>query len=394
MMPVHRPLPYPYPIPGAARTRLLKSLLSILLLSLLLPGCQWFAPAPHVKTLQAATAAAVRENTALPDQQPEPAALTPTPSGALELISQPADESTPLRFTFPSPGPAPISLWRPPLYDTPWALGPYDHFYFARPIAADKVNWPLADYRYGGIFFSTEIVHTGIDIDAPLRTPILAAGNGRVVWAGYGLFYGNNDPNDPYGLAVTIRHDFGYQGLRLYTVYAHMARVDVVTGQDVKTGDRLGIVGITGMTTGPHLHFEVRTERNSYLTTLNPELWLAPPQGWGVLTGTLLNTSGSFLTQQDVIVRNKDTRQRWVVRSYGASAVNSDPYYGENLVLSDLPAGLYEITIDYEEESYSQEIMIYPGAISYFSFRGKLSFDTDLPPIPSVDEIFTGPDTP
>ena len=63
-------------------------------------------------------------------------------------------------------------------------------------------------------------------------------------------------------------------------------------------------------------------------------------------------------------------------------------------MLSDLPAGLYEITIDYEEESYSQEIIIYPGAIIYFSFRGKLSFDTDLPPIPSVDEIFTGPGTP
>jgi murein DD-endopeptidase MepM/ murein hydrolase activator NlpD len=215
-----------------------------------------------------------------------------------------------------------------------------------------------------------------------------------VVWAGYGLYYGNNNPDDPYGLAVTIRHDFGYQGMRLYTVYAHMERVDVVTGQDVKTGDPLGIVGTTGLTTGPHLHFEVRTERNSYFTTLNPELWLAPPQGWGVLTGTLLNTNGSFLTQQDVVVRNKDTRQRWVVRSYGASAVNSDPYYGENLVLSDLPAGLYEITIDYQEETYQQEITIYPGAISYFSFRGKLSFDTDLPPTPSIDEIFTGSETP
>ncbi|NMC79962.1 MAG: M23 family metallopeptidase [Chloroflexi bacterium] len=116
------------------------------------------------------------------------------------------------RFTFPTPGPEPVSLWRPPLYPAPWALGPFDHFYFSRPIAADEVNWPLADYRYGGIFFGVDIVHTGVDITAPRGTPVLAAGPGKVVWAGYGLYLGNNNPGDPYGLAVTIRHDFGYQG--------------------------------------------------------------------------------------------------------------------------------------------------------------------------------------
>ena len=45
-------------------------------------------------------------------------------------------------------------------------MSPYDHFYFVRPVAADQVNWPIADYRYGGIFFAQNIIHTGIDIDA------------------------------------------------------------------------------------------------------------------------------------------------------------------------------------------------------------------------------------
>ncbi len=293
----------------------------------------------------------------------------------------------PLRFTLPTPGPQPISLWRPPLYDTPWALGPHDHFYFNRPIAADEVNWPLADYRYGGVFFSSDIVHTGIDIPAPRHTPVLAAANGKVVWAGYGLYYGNDNPDDPYGLAVTIRHDFGFQGKHLYTVYAHMEETKVVTGQEVKTGDVLGLVGTTGLTTGPHLHFEVRIERNSYFTTFNPELWLSPPQGWGVLVGQLKNTNGSMLDGQDVTVRNKDTGQKWVVRTYGNQAVNSDPYYQENLVLSDLPAGNYEITIDYLDDRYQEDIEIHPGAVSYFRFRGKLYFNTSLPSDPSIDEL-------
>ncbi len=325
-------------------------------------------------------------------------ASRPRPTPILKPASRPAEprstaqpaasgDSAPLRFTFPTPGPVPISLWRPPLYDTPWALSPLDHFYFNRPIASDEVNWPLADYRYGGVFFGSDIIHTGIDIDAPRNTPILAAADGRVVWAGYGLFYGTNDPKDPYGQAVTIRHNFGYEGKRLYTVYAHMEKILVSEGQEVKTGDVLGLVGSTGMTTGPHLHFEVRIERNSYYATLNPELWLAPPQGWGVLVGKLLNTNGSLLTQQDVHVRNIATGQKWVVRSYGNETLNNDPNYDENLVLSDLPAGNYEITIDYLEDRFVKNIEIHPGAVSYFKFRGKLYFNTSQPPSPTIDEL-------
>jgi hypothetical protein len=69
----------------------------------------------------------------------------------------------PVHFVFPTPGIPPISSWRPPLYPTPWAPTPYDHFYFARPIAADEINWPVETYRYGGIFFE-DVVHTGIEL--------------------------------------------------------------------------------------------------------------------------------------------------------------------------------------------------------------------------------------
>jgi murein DD-endopeptidase MepM/ murein hydrolase activator NlpD len=295
----------------------------------------------------------------------------------------------PIRFTFPTPGPAPKSLWRPALYPVPWALGPFDHFYFSRPIGADEVNWPEPDYRYGGIFFSSDIVHTGVDIPAPRNTPVLAAASGRVVWADYGLYYGANNPKDPYGLAVTIRHDFGYQGQRLYTVYAHLSRIVVVAGQIVQEGDLLGYVGTTGLTTGPHLHFEVRTDRNSYFTTLNPELWLAPPMGWGVLVGQLRNTNGSILTEQDVTVLNISTKQKWVVRTYGKTAVNSDPYYKENLVLSDLPAGNYEVIVDYLDTRYTDNLEIHPGAITYFTFRGEKSFTLGFPATPSISKILT-----
>jgi murein DD-endopeptidase MepM/ murein hydrolase activator NlpD len=292
-----------------------------------------------------------------------------------------------LRYVFPTPGPAPKSAWRPPLYPVPWALTPYDHFYFTRPIAADEVNWPLWDYRYGGIFFGSDIVHTGIDIDAPMGTPVLAAAAGTVVWAGYGLYSGVNNPNDPYGQAVALRHDFGYKGQRLYTIYAHMSAIEVKVGDMVQDGQEIGQVGDTGFTTGPHLHFEVRLNANDFFYTRNPELWLAPPQGWGVLAGRVMNTDGSLLSNHQVLVRVKNGISNWTVRTYGSTTVHSDDYYQENMVLSDLPAGTYEVWVAYFSGVYKIDVQINPGMVTYFTFRGNYLFKTATPPPPEGDFI-------
>ncbi len=301
-------------------------------------------------------------------------------------------EDSPLVFTFPTPGLNPISLWRPPLYPAPWALNSNDHYYFIRPIAADEVNWPLADYRYGGIFFGPDVVHTGIDIPNPKGTPVLAAGSGKVITAGYGLYYGGNDINDPYGLAVTIQHDFGYKNRQLTTVYAHMDSINVTPGQWVKAGDQIGTIGTTGFTTGPHLHFEVRIDTNNFFSTRNPELWLVPPQGWGILVCRFMNTNGSLLTKQTVFVKNKTTDQKWDVITYGKHTVNEDEYFHENMVLSDLPAGVYTLSINYLDEWKRTDVIINPGATTYCTFKGENGFAFDLPDanesvvIPFIDE--------
>ncbi|MBI9048249.1 MAG: M23 family metallopeptidase [Anaerolineaceae bacterium] len=303
--------------------------------------------------------------------------LTSTPEAIPDFST--LVEEDPLVFTFPTPGMNPVSLWRPPLYQVPWALNPNDHFYFVRPIAADEVNWPLADYRYGGIFFGPDVVHTGIDIPNPKGTPVLAAGSGKVVFAGYGLFNGGNDINDPYGLAVTIQHDFGYKNRQLITVYAHMDSINVSYGQLVKAGDQLGTIGTTGFTTGPHLHFEVRLDTDSFFATRNPELWIVPPQGWGVLTCRFMNTNGSLLTKQTIFVKNLETNQEWDVITYGKHTVNQDEYYNENMVLSDLPAGTYTVYLKYLDKWKRTDLSIYPGAVTYCTFKGENGFSFDLP---------------
>jgi murein DD-endopeptidase MepM/ murein hydrolase activator NlpD len=285
----------------------------------------------------------------------------------------------PLQFNFPTPEAPPVSAWRPPLYEVPWALGEHDHFLFTRPIAADEVNWPLANYRYGDYFSGTDIVHTGIDIDAKRGTPVLATGDGTITWAGWGLYRGKDSPDDPYGLAVAIRHDFGYIHRQLYTIYAHMDRIDVSVGQHVSTGDQLGIVGDTGNTTGPHLHYEVRIENNSYYVTRNPELWLSPPQGWGVLVGRLMKQDGTTISGMDVTISSVTQKRKWGVRTYAPSSVNSDDYYRENLVLSDLPAGDYSLDFTFNDGTYTYNFTILPGTITYFTFRENYGFRDSLP---------------
>ncbi|MEB2334317.1 MAG: M23 family metallopeptidase [Anaerolineaceae bacterium] len=305
----------------------------------------------------------------------------------VEIEAAPRPTIEPFRFVLPTPGAEPVSNWRPPLYPLPWAVSPYDHFYFARPIAADNVNWPLAEYRYGGVYFAPNIVHTGVDIDAIEGATVLAAGAGTVVSAGWGLFSGSdNNISDPYGIAVVLRHDFGYKGKTLYTIYAHMSEVKVVKGQRMKLGDTLGLVGSTGATTGPHLHFEVRLGGNSFYDTYNPELWMAPPQGWGVLAGRISGEKGELLYEHSVETRPLPSEvplRR--VYTYAKEAVNSDPYYQENLVLSDLPAGIYKVTMKYNDKTVQTFVEIFPGQITYFTFTDKNGFQIVPPPAPTLN---------
>jgi len=308
-------------------------------------------------------------------------------AGAVDPSEQTAPTLSPFQIELPAQHSPPVIDWRPPLYPVPWAIAPYDHFYFTRPIAANEINWPLASYRYGGVFFE-DVVHTGVDIDAPYGTPILAAGPGTVVWADWGLFLeAPGVLEDPYGMAVVLRMDFGHLNQPLYSVYAHMSELIAVRGQHVETGDVLGLVGDTGATTGPHVHFEVRWADNSFHSTYNPELWMAAPEGWGVLVGRITDSHDDTLQLVDVQVQNTVSGEKRLVRTYGLGAANPDPYYQENMVLSDLPAGLYKITLRWEDAERQEWMRIYPGQVTYFKFRGTEGFALGSPPKPQIEGV-------
>lgn len=322
----------------------------------------------------------------------------PGRAAQLEQEASPSPAPNPYDAPLPTPRPIPIPAWRPAPYPVPWALTENDHFYFTRPLAVNEINWPLDVYRYTGTNFGSGLPHTGVDIVAPIGSAVLAAAAGQVVWADWGLFrLTPGDTTDPYGRAVVIAHDFGLNEQPLFTVYAHLSEISVVRGQEVAQGEVIGAVGDTGLATSAHLHFEVRWGVNDFYSSLNPELWLAPPQGWGVLSGRVMTTWGEPVFSQTVKVTNLDTRQVWRIQSYNTfKNINRDPYYNENLVLSDLPAGNYELSIDYVGRTLRTNLRIEAGAVSFFTFYGFRGFNPqpDVPFMPTTLPGFQPSPTP
>lgn len=88
------------------------------------------------------------------------------------------------------------------------------------------------------------VMHKGLDVGAPEGSELFAPADGTVIWVG---------PRGGYGNAVIIDHGFGVQ-----THFAHMSGFSVKIGDKVKRGSQIGMIGNTGRSTGPHLHYEVR----------------------------------------------------------------------------------------------------------------------------------------
>lgn len=140
-----------------------------------------------------------------------------------------------------------------------------------KPVAAKKAaSWvkPVsaytlsASYNQGGAMWAHK--HSGQDFAVPTGTSVKAAGAGTVVKAGP-----NGGGDGPaYGNAIVVKHANG-----TYSQYAHLSKIKVHIGQKVMAGQQIALSGNTGNSSGPHLHFEIRTTPN-YGSAVNPAAFL------------------------------------------------------------------------------------------------------------------------
>jgi hypothetical protein len=248
-----------------------------------------------------------------------------------------------------------------------------------------SLEWPIegagltidGTYRFGSTQEGQREPHHGVEIPSPAGTPVVAPAAGRVEFAGedradhlgpYSGFYGN---------VVVLSLDEPSGAEPIYLLFGHLSKTIVRPGQDLESGDVLGLVGSSGVAIGAHLHFEVRAGANRYEAVRNPELWLKPQTReagqTGVLAGRVVDRQGKPAAGQQVTVRLLDggpgSRSTYFLSTYELEpgTPGSDGLLGENFVLSGVPAGEYEVAA-FSPSLHHTRVRVVSGTLTWVAF--------------------------
>ena len=139
------------------------------------------------------------------------------------------------------------------------------HIPSIQPVKDKELKYMASGYGWRvDPIYNIRKFHSGMDFSAEKGTDVFATGDGKVVHSGWG--------ESGYGLCIEIDHGYGYR-----TKYAHLSKVIARKGKTVKRGEKIGEVGSTGKSTGPHLHYEVslrgviQNPAHYYFMDLTPE---------------------------------------------------------------------------------------------------------------------------
>lgn len=228
-------------------------------------------------------------------------------------------------------------------------------------------------YLYGTYGDGSLYLHRGVDFDNnKVGTPVMAANDGLVVVAGhddttvYGLDLGF------YGNLIVVQSDRLWQGQTVYTLYAHVSRIDAQVGQRVRTGQLIGAVGEEGTAAlGPHLHLEVRVGADDYAHTRNPALWVKPYPGTGNVVGRLLDARGQPIPSTHIVFRRSDKPNvpYRETDTYPNRTVNVDEEWKENFAMPQLETGNVLVQAIANGKLYSVEVAISDGKTTYVTLQ-------------------------
>lgn len=250
--------------------------------------------------------------------------------------------------------------------------------WFARPIAAEDNDHIDQTYRWGSTMGGVFQPHQGVEFNNPDGTPVHAIGDGLVVYAGRA---------ERGALTVGIRHDtmlaVGGRKYFVFSVYYHNSALIAHVGDRVKRGDIISRVGHTGRATNDHMHLEVHAaptdsvkpiidSLNRYPSyTTNPELWITPLPGTGVIAGTVVDSAGVPIPQARVYGIAKPVPRETpfaFAETYGPRN-HPHPVFGEHFAISDVPAGVQHLFVVIGGKRIQRTVVVRPGAMSWVEFR-------------------------
>jgi hypothetical protein len=255
------------------------------------------------------------------------------------------------------------------------------HFVLQRPIhppANDRID---PSYPYGSTANGTRDPHHGVEFSNASGTPVYAAAEGNVLFASADSEAIYSPRSDYYGNLIVIQHDD-----ELFTVYAHLSKIDVTEGQGVFSGQKIGEVGRTGVAIGSHLHFEVRHGNGEdYFATQNPELWLIPakdPNGdpFGTLMISVVDQNRALLPYAEFTIKYYPTRSGSPAKSYYGTTYAPDMLNGDapstprsgsvdgNAMLGELSHGHYRIAVNANGKMYERWVEVESGKLTQVVF--------------------------
>ncbi len=255
------------------------------------------------------------------------------------------------------------------------------HFFLDRPIALPGTVTIDPGYPYGNTADGTREPHHGVEFYNASGTPVLAAADGTVVIAGNDETTVYGPQTGFYGNLIVLEHHFPGIDQPIFTLYGHLSKINVQTGQAVRSGEKIGEVGATGIAIGSHLHFEVRLGQDNYASTRNPILWLKPLTGedgnsFGVIAGRLVDAQGKLIYTADLNLqyfRDPDGPQTAVhsLETYASEGqpVHSDDTWDENFAPGDLPSGRYRLSLMWGGRLYDQWLDVQPGKVTFIVFQ-------------------------
>ena len=303
---------------------------------------------------------------------------TATPTATFTPTLTPTPTSTPSRTPTATPTPTPSRTPRPsptPTVPTPTPAAAVDHLWLGHPVGPETEGdrYPGSYFPYGATGGGRYHLHHGVDYTNPAGTPVLATAAGRVIVAGDDLEVVYGAKPDFYGNLVIQQLDEPFNGQAVFVLYAHLSTVLVEKGQHLEPGQELGLVGMTGVAIGNHVHVEVRLGSNDYGSTRNPVLWLRPEAGQGAIAGLVLDAKGKPLPELPVTFFRAAEPAKWwrQIQTYANEEINPDDQLGENFALGYVPAGDYLVKAQIGDRSYVQPVTVRPGDIGFVRIQAE-----------------------
>ena len=250
--------------------------------------------------------------------------------------------------------------------------------WFRRPI--DERDNPLIDqtYRYGSTMGGNFQQHQGVEFNNPDGTPVRAIGSGTVVYAG---------PAERGALTVAIRHDTMLttsEGRQfIHSVYYHNNELAVKAGDRVEAGTLVARVGHTGRATNDHLHLEVHASPTDSVQlivdslqrfppyTTNPELWIEPARGMGIVAGQVWDSAGTPVPGARIYgLRKGEPRETpYSFAETYRDRAHPHPVYQEHFAIGSVPPGDYVVGTMIGARRVWRRVTVAAGNVSWVVFR-------------------------